>query len=332
MKTNFFTLVWPILQKGVDLTLTLKADGENIIAAVKPSANGKGDDYKMNAIRPIMLTHPAEKFDEGFFDTISQPADQYAENLKEVEAWLGSLKTVTEEAKKEKKSRKAGKSKTAKKSAAPAKKEAVKAKPGPKPKEDKEPVDKALKTGTKFATAAKAAFDKGQLKRARGLYKQAYDAKALEQWKIEFDRLEGLIADQKKKEKEDKQKEANIGKATEIFKQAQEAFNVSDYPAALERAQKASDLVPTQERKEFIERVELIIHKEKMKAVEPFLIRAEAALKGTDYPTCAENWKRAKALMPDHPKLKEIHEALVVQVKEPTASFLLGITIPTPTT
>lgn len=338
-KTNFFTLLAGILAKGVTLTLTFKADGDNQVVSVKPMLTAKAEEFeKLNTIRPIVLTHPPEKLDEGFFTTILvQPVDHLVEAAQKIETWKTDVNKAVEEVKTDaekkpkKKSAPAAKKKApakpAKKAKPVAKKPAKPAKPvKEKPvKEPKEPVDKALITATKYATAGKNAFEAGQLKFAKSQYDMAYKTKALDQWKIESDRLQGLIEQEETKKRNDELMVKNLKRTEELDKQYEEAYNKGDYSTAMALAEKANGLIETKTRKDRIADCKSVLDQVMKAQISPLLATAEAAIKGMEFQTFSKNWKEIRKLSPDHPKLEEMKQAVIEKIGEATVKQLLNL-------
>lgn len=105
MKTNFFTTLKPLLDTGLNLTITIKAQGGELVVATLPKHSALDYDAA-NRIKPLVITETAENLDDGFFETITQPLEKVNTTADSVKSFLDELsKAETEiqsEAKKDK--------------------------------------------------------------------------------------------------------------------------------------------------------------------------------------------------------------------------------------
>lgn len=335
INTNFFTSIMPLLAKGIDLTLTMKATGDNIVIAVKPQGSAEG----LNSIRPIQITNTAQALDEKFFLTITQPLDLYAVAMKEVEDWSKELDSKKEQAKAAgNKKASPGKKATSGKKPAPKKSTGVtnkkstvggaKKKPAKSNQPDKPKVDKNQGLHDKYVKAAEKMAAEGKFGQARAFYVNADKAKPSPELKAKIQDMDVAKVQAENKKKEDAKIAANIKRAEDTDVQVLEAQQKGDYEMALKLAEKAQELVPHHSRQSTIAAIRLELLNQKAIIVEPIMAKAEANFKASDFPAFAAKWKEAHTLYPDHPKLEELRKLLIEAVKEPTASYLLGLTPP----
>ncbi len=99
-KTNFFSLLKPLLDGGADLTLTIRAQDDKLVVGVRPQR----EDIKkqLDGIRPMVLTHSAADLDESFFTTIAQPLKLIDTTAEEIKTFEASVAKAKEEATKKK--------------------------------------------------------------------------------------------------------------------------------------------------------------------------------------------------------------------------------------
>lgn len=98
-KTNFFSILAPLLANGADLTLTIRAQEDKLVVGVRPQ---RADVKKLEGIRPMVLTHSAADLDESFFTTIGQPLKLIDTTADEIKSFEESVAKVKEEATKKK--------------------------------------------------------------------------------------------------------------------------------------------------------------------------------------------------------------------------------------
>lgn len=91
MKTNFFSTLVPILKEGVKIDLTIAMNGENLVVAFKPGTTSLKE-ASLNKLKPLMLTHPAEALDEGFFETIQSPMEVMTNEVTKIQDFEAQIK------------------------------------------------------------------------------------------------------------------------------------------------------------------------------------------------------------------------------------------------
>jgi len=95
MKTNFFTTLLPILQKGIKVDLTIAQDGDNLVVAFRPGSSNLNDS-SLNSLKPLILRHPADKLDEGFFETIQSPMEIMANEVSKISDFEAQIKSAAD--------------------------------------------------------------------------------------------------------------------------------------------------------------------------------------------------------------------------------------------
>lgn len=236
MKTNFFTTIKElVLSKGIDATITLKLEGDNIVVAFKPQYQ-RNEKAPVNNLRPLMLTHPAESLDDNFFETITEPVNLFFDTAKEIEEWKKSLSSTKE------KETKADEKKETPDAKPSGKKKKKKATPAARPADTKTQAERAaekqkeidLKKATGIAVHGKKRFETGDYKAALSHYKKAYDIMPLEGWKTEIEKMEALIKEQE--ERSQREKEAH-----EAEQKAKQEAQLSKLIMQAEAARKGQD-------------------------------------------------------------------------------------------
>ena len=93
MKTNFFSQIKPLLESGMDLTLSFKLKDEKLIIAARPNyANVK--DKSINQVKPLLLENSVEAFDDHFIETISAPMQTFVSNAERIKAYEECVKST----------------------------------------------------------------------------------------------------------------------------------------------------------------------------------------------------------------------------------------------
>lgn len=98
MKTNFFTSIAPLLDKGVCININLMKADDKLVIAFKPGTTNL-EDQSLNKLTPIMLTHPAEALDESFFETIQSPVQLVANEAEKIKSFEDQVKEAAEKSK-----------------------------------------------------------------------------------------------------------------------------------------------------------------------------------------------------------------------------------------
>jgi len=330
--TNFFTQLKPLLEKGLDFTFTVRAQGDNLIVGVRPDY-GKVENENFKLIKPLLLTHPAEKLDEGFFETITQPMETYLDVAKQVETWTADVKTKGEKVKEEKspsksESKPKAKSKPDSKKTKPAPKAAATPKPDPNEKL-KATLDDKLSKIKELALTDPAAVvtlaTEGLKLISNKKDKQILEVKAefSQQLKKANEALK-ILAETKKAEEKDAK---NLAAATEIAIRGKKFFEEGEYQRALDAYRKAYAIKPLPAWSQDITTMEKAIEDEKAekleKLIQSLVTEADAQRKGLNFPAFAATWKKIKELKPDHPALATLRQAVEVVINEATTKQLL---------
>ena len=95
MKTNFFSEVAKMLPEGTNLSLSMRMNSDKMIVAVRPQCHGIKD-KAFESIKPIVLTHPVELLDEGFFETIGSPLEVFQNHADQIKEFEQSVKKATD--------------------------------------------------------------------------------------------------------------------------------------------------------------------------------------------------------------------------------------------
>lgn len=94
MKTNFFTQVQPLLESGMDLTISVKLIDGKMIVATRPNYD-QVKDKAINQLKPLVLTHQVDDLDENYFETITAPMQTFLSNVEIIKAYEDSIKSTT---------------------------------------------------------------------------------------------------------------------------------------------------------------------------------------------------------------------------------------------
>lgn len=92
-ETNFFSLILPYLVKGMDLTLTMRADDGKITVGIRPNHSGVKDE-NFRKIPSLVLTHSSGDLDKSFFATIAAPLDSTQQLAEALQAWEAKFQVV----------------------------------------------------------------------------------------------------------------------------------------------------------------------------------------------------------------------------------------------
>ena len=91
MTTNFFSQVAPLLQSGLDLTVTMRMKDDKMVVAVRPQ-NTRINDKALDMVKPLILEHPVQDLDKDFFETIASPVKTFEDTAVRIKSFEDSVK------------------------------------------------------------------------------------------------------------------------------------------------------------------------------------------------------------------------------------------------
>jgi hypothetical protein len=323
--TNFFSLIMPFLVKGMDLTLTMRAQDDKITIGVRPNHSGVKDET-FRSIPAFMLTHPVAALDESFFTTIAAPMNNVQTLAEAMQAWEGKFNVVKAEAEKKMEGKPKSESKPAAVSSkktpvkktvskpAAAKKKAAPAKPATPKKSAKElqaEKNAKLVEGYKKATETATAFLK------EGKYDEALkEAQRL----LRMPTTAGSLKDSQafvKQIKDDKltAKTLLVMKDYKSLDQTVPEFEKTELPR-IKKAVKGLMGIDSQHQdvKDLWAQIQKDDEDRRQSqisaAMDKFIDQAHAMIKGQEFGNALKVLKEVKNQDPDNAKLKEIIEEL----------------------
>ena len=101
---GFFKSLSEMLSDGQQMTITLRKDGQELVASIMPCLSGVKDKAVDNIV-PIVINGTPEEFDDGFVDALKSGLPQatgLVSNIKEFEDSVETARKATEMAKKQK--------------------------------------------------------------------------------------------------------------------------------------------------------------------------------------------------------------------------------------
>ena len=101
---EFFKSLSEMLSDGQQLTITLRREGQELVASIMPCLTGVKDKAVDNIV-PIVINGTPEEFDDGFIETLKNGLPQatgLVANIKDFEESVETARKATEMAKKQK--------------------------------------------------------------------------------------------------------------------------------------------------------------------------------------------------------------------------------------
>lgn len=240
MKTNFFTTLKPLLNTGLNLTITIKAQGEELVVATLPKHTALQDYDAANRIKPLVITETAENLDEGFFETITQPLEKVNTTADSVKSFLDELSKAEPEIQSEAKKDKGSKAKPE-----PTK---AKEKPGAEAAPVKNLADVTRKVVDEHCSKALAMIAQDDLKGAKKEIEMAHkQIKAASLTETEENELKAKVdgAEANLQEAEAKLKQAELEAKTKAdFESSERQFKSLNFPEGAKFAKKVKAVWP----------------------------------------------------------------------------------------